>query len=355
MTQALPQALFSGAEGITYDSMRIPPNTTCGATPGCVISTLPPVVAPANSTAGKATRNGTNTTSRRLLSSEVGDNSGKLPELLTSARPGRVGAQMEHNLWPSEEPAIMPMGALRRQEIVKSKDQIAAEKAAAKQGAAVLKEQAERQARMNMSTSLNAALLAEFFGPPPDGQGMVAVLRNNYFVQPIRIRQVRVSALAPIACNPAAEMLFYDASPTCWPELDAKTEQINGTIPGYPLGNLLEYRAGNVSGFQPFSSAVKMEYGGGGFSIDLPVNLTMGAIRAVLTSLKEQHWTDKGTRAVFVDMVTYNPPLNIFVSCRLSFEFTISGRVRASSQMRAFPLNVKMEDFNFAILYYLEV
>ena len=54
-------------------------------------------------------------------------------------------------------------------------------------------------------------------------------------------------------------------------------------------------------------------------------------------------------------MVTYNPPLNIFVSCRLAFEFTVFGDVRASSQFRAFPLNIKMEDFNFAVLYYLEI
>jgi len=49
------------------------------------------------------------------------------------------------------------------------------------------------------------------------------------------------------------------------------------------------YRAGNETAFEAFSAGgVTMEYDGGGFSIDLPVNLTMGSIRAILTSLREQ-------------------------------------------------------------------
>lgn len=111
MTQALPLALFSGhVHELSSESMEIPVNSTCGSTPGCVVSTLPPEVPSAPVLNTSNVTNATNSTLRRLLWWE---------------EEGMGG------VW--EEGMGLQEG--RRQQVVKSKEQIKEEEAAAKAAA----------------------------------------------------------------------------------------------------------------------------------------------------------------------------------------------------------------------------
>ena len=82
-------------------------------------------------------------------------------------------------------------------------------------------------------------------------------------------------------------------------------------------------------------------YPGGGFVIDLK-NATDG--REKLEMLARHGWLDLKTRALFIDFAFYNPNIDLFIVCRILFEFLPSGMVKPQSTYRV----VKVNSFSFS-------
>jgi hypothetical protein len=64
----------------------------------------------------------------------------------------------------------------------------------------------------------------------------------------------------------------------------------------------------------PQVSASVSTYGGGGYVKNLAT--TRPETVAILDDLKANTWTDRGTRAVFLDFTIYNGNINIFSQIR---------------------------------------
>lgn len=66
-------------------------------------------------------------------------------------------------------------------------------------------------------------------------------------------------------------------------------------------------------GGSPFTGKVAW-YPGGGYYEDVPTDFEEA--KAVLQSLKDNYWIQKGTRVIFVDFTVYNANLNLFCLCK---------------------------------------
>jgi len=64
-------------------------------------------------------------------------------------------------------------------------------------------------------------------------------------------------------------------------------------------------------------------YGGGGFTQLLGKNKAIS--KTIIADLKKNLWTDRGTRAVFVDFTVYNANINLFCVITLILEFPATG------------------------------
>ena len=69
-------------------------------------------------------------------------------------------------------------------------------------------------------------------------------------------------------------------------------------------------------------------YGGGGHVVDLPVGSI--AATAAVDNLIESRWIDDGTRALFMDVVSYCPNNDMFLATRLAFELLPTGNIESS-------------------------
>ena len=82
-------------------------------------------------------------------------------------------------------------------------------------------------------------------------------------------------------------------------------------------------------------------YPGGGYVVDLR-NATDA--KEKLDMLERHGWIDLKTRAVFVDFSFYNPNVDLFLVCRILFEFLPSGLVKPQSTYRV----VEVNSFSFS-------
>ncbi|XP_060697748.1 polycystin-2-like protein 1 [Hemiscyllium ocellatum] len=89
-------------------------------------------------------------------------------------------------------------------------------------------------------------------------------------------------------------------------------------------------------------------YGGGGYYQDLKTNMVESA--AILQSLKENLWLDRGTRAVFIDFTVYNANINLFCVIRLVVEFPATGGAIPSSQFRTVKLIRYVNNWDYFII-----
>ncbi|XP_056147434.1 polycystic kidney disease 2-like 1 protein [Lampris incognitus] len=77
-------------------------------------------------------------------------------------------------------------------------------------------------------------------------------------------------------------------------------------------------------------------YSGAGYYQDL--SRTKEGSAAILTELINNLWLDRGTRAVFIDLSTYNANINMFCVIRLLVEFPATGGAISSYQIRTVKL-----------------
>jgi hypothetical protein len=78
-------------------------------------------------------------------------------------------------------------------------------------------------------------------------------------------------------------------------------------------------------------------YPGSGFVVELSSNASVS--RNVIQLLIAQQWLDFKTRALFINFVTYNPDLDLFVITRILFELLPSGVIILSTYVHAFNLD----------------
>lgn len=181
-------------------------------------------------------------------------------------------------------------------------------------------------------------------GDPIQPENLNAILQTNRLVQAPRIRQVRVQSYK-CAEGPGGLTNVFRAVPArleqylidCYPGVDGAEWETEEELPGWPPGNTVKYRSGPELATEYYSSQYEV-YEGGGWAIDIPLNSTQADVKAMFTHLKEQKWTDKKTRAIFVDFVTYQPYEGFFLSVRLTFEFLPIGEVIPTSSFRVMRL-----------------
>jgi polycystin 2 len=86
----------------------------------------------------------------------------------------------------------------------------------------------------------------------------------------------------------------------------------------------------------PIVSGQISTYGGGGYVKNLAT--TSAASSAIMQGLFDNLWTDRGTRAVFLDFTIYNANINLFCQVRLTTEFPPTGGALPSWSFRTVKL-----------------
>ena len=72
-------------------------------------------------------------------------------------------------------------------------------------------------------------------------------------------------------------------------------------------------------------------YGGGGLVADLGYNLTTA--QDVVVNLKADKWITRETRAIFLEIVIFEPATNIFGFVRFTFEYMTTGKISAHGRV----------------------
>uniref|UniRef100_A0A7S1MY34 SAM domain-containing protein n=1 Tax=Hemiselmis andersenii TaxID=464988 RepID=A0A7S1MY34_HEMAN len=169
------------------------------------------------------------------------------------------------------------------------------------------------------------------------------ILRYHMVVMQFRLRQLRVS---PQACRNTGERLGGNQAA----ELEAPysgTYQVRGTrnLTCYPPysrdAEQSTQRWHNQSWVSASVLGVKERltkanpYRGGGYIQPLPSH-DRALWQAEVARLRALKWTDEATRAVFLEFVTFCPPVDQFITVRLLFEYRVGGAVIPSLTVRAF-------------------
>ena len=81
------------------------------------------------------------------------------------------------------------------------------------------------------------------------------------------------------------------------------------------------------------------KYDGGGYIADLAqYDRTYRRFTKDVYELERFHWLDKATRALFIDIITYNPSVNLFSCIKLVFEMPLTGGIFPSHKVENFQL-----------------
>jgi polycystin 1L2 len=86
-------------------------------------------------------------------------------------------------------------------------------------------------------------------------------------------------------------------------------------------------------------------YMGGGYVFDITPRQNALAIQEQLSLLQDQNWVDENTRAVFIEFTLFNPNINLFAYCTISFEFLSTGNIVKSFQFNPITLYTSTTGF----------
>jgi hypothetical protein len=177
-------------------------------------------------------------------------------------------------------------------------------------------------------------------------KGLLYVLRYNQLIQPIRMRQVRVAVQTGLECEANINIIadFNECSPLYRNNYLDTTSHL-----GTP------FRSANELKTDTFGRSTTQNYAGGGFVVDFPLLMSPEEMVNKVQELKKSRWIDKNTRAVFIDMVTYNPTSLFYLSVRLTFEFLPYGDVRPAYSFRIFKGDVIASQIDQVILFWLDI
>jgi hypothetical protein len=184
--------------------------------------------------------------------------------------------------------------------------------------------------------------------------GLHYAMKYNRIIQPIRIRQLRVNSLRVESCDVAVDMVVAGVDFRCWPSYSEQNEN-RSAIQGFPAGKSIQYSSGESLRTDSYGKGATATYSGGGFVLDIPVGSSRESIAELLNYLKREHWIDFATRAVFIDLCTYNPSTQFFTSVRLLFEFLPYGDVRSSNSILVMKGSALPSNFEDSVLYYMDI
>lgn len=89
-------------------------------------------------------------------------------------------------------------------------------------------------------------------------------------------------------------------------------------------------------------------YGGGGYYVDLGPKQSL--VLQYLQRLRTDNWIDNETRAVFADVVSYNPNLRIFNHLKVVFEKPVMGGVFMTSDIWSANLYPYVSSWDYVVL-----
>jgi hypothetical protein len=189
---------------------------------------------------------------------------------------------------------------------------------------------------------------AQFYdgGPIPDNQKNM-VMGHSVMVQHVRLRQKRVKETE---CQPFPSRLDVGQLPglkgvKCYPKYSKAVEDT-------ALFQGLEWISDEMLMLVP-RNPLQHKFQGGFFAIDIPTsNNTIFKER--IQELKAKKWTDRATRAVFVDVCVLNLPRDQFVSLRFEFDFTEYGKIVPKVKIRAYRDRLQHQFFVDAVNYISE-
>lgn len=142
----------------------------------------------------------------------------------------------------------------------------------------------------------------------------------NRLITPIRFRQARQKENEN--CRSAEKNHAY--SRPCWGEFGTKYESQGQTTNEWKNSPHSEFKSGmsDLVGNSIFTDG--HDYGTSGHIVD--VDLDRNGAETKLKSMVESRWTDEGTRAIAVDINTYNPNLDMVTVSRLSIDISDGGK-----------------------------
>jgi len=164
-------------------------------------------------------------------------------------------------------------------------------------------------------------------GEIPENQRTL-VLGYNVMAQKVRIRQKRVT---PSECSDLPSRLKIAAESglkgrMCYPKYTESVEHV-----GMYQGN--EWTSAEMLMLKQ-RNPLQNKFQGGSFALDLPVGNK--EFKKMVQELRDSKWTDRATRAVFVDFCVLNLSRDQFVSVRYEFDFTEYGKIVPKVTIRAY-------------------
>jgi hypothetical protein len=161
---------------------------------------------------------------------------------------------------------------------------------------------------------------------PADQSGLV--LGHNVIVQRVRIRQKRVletdCQTLPARLRVATEAGLLGKK--CFPKY-SKAMEDTGTHHG------VEWTSAEMMALKP-RNELQHKFQGGSFMVELPAG--NAEFKSAIQGLKDRKWTDRATRAVFLDFCVLNLSRDQFVSVRYLFDFTEYGKIVPKVTIRAY-------------------
>ncbi|CAF3985937.1 unnamed protein product [Rotaria sp. Silwood2] len=155
------------------------------------------------------------------------------------------------------------------------------------------------------------------------------ILDHFLMIGVIRMRQVRVKAEK---CN--IPKSYSDEIADCYPaySLNKKDTDPFGPITfsdstEINMKQAWNYMSADTTGMGSYSGQYGT-YDGSGYVADLAqYERTNKRFTNDLNELEKFHWLDKATRALFIDIITYNPSVNLFSYIKLIFEMPLTGGI----------------------------
>ncbi|CAF1164955.1 unnamed protein product [Rotaria sordida] len=175
------------------------------------------------------------------------------------------------------------------------------------------------------------------------------IYNENKILGVARLRQVRIK---PNSCKLHKEFAKRNFTQKCYAEYTIDKEDQDSF--GNNSLNIFTSDAWNYTSVNQTKTSVYTgvvsEYGGGGYVqlFTRNANTTM----EILRELERNSWINRGTRAIFFDVIVYNPNINLFCHIRLLAEYPSSGGAITSTSIRAVKL-IRIFDKKYLFLFNL--
>ncbi|UJR22497.1 hypothetical protein I4U23_025550 [Adineta vaga] len=161
------------------------------------------------------------------------------------------------------------------------------------------------------------------------------ILDHFLMIGVIRMRQVRVKAEK---CN--IPKSYSDEIADCYPAYSSEKKDTNsfGPITSSDSAEInskkpWRYMSAKETGMNSYTGQYG-KYDGDGYIVDLAqYDRTNRRFIKDLNELEKYHWLDKATRALFIDIITYNPSINLFSYIKLVFEMPLTGGIFPSHKI----------------------